>query len=79
VAAEYTWGVSETLYIETFGCQMNAHDSEKVIGTLEQQGYAGVQDEAEAGLICITPARSGACQGAGGRGDSRGVVARGSD
>jgi tRNA-2-methylthio-N6-dimethylallyladenosine synthase len=30
---------------------MNAHDSEKVIGTLEQQGYARVQDEADAGLI----------------------------
>src|ERR1700704_7011848 len=30
---------------------MNAHDSEKVIGTLEQQGYARVQDEGEAGLI----------------------------
>jgi tRNA-2-methylthio-N6-dimethylallyladenosine synthase len=43
--------VSKTFYIETFGCQMNAHDSEKVIGTLEQQGYAQVQDEADAGLI----------------------------
>jgi tRNA-2-methylthio-N6-dimethylallyladenosine synthase len=43
--------VSKTFYIETFGCQMNAHDSEKVIGTLEQQGYAQVQDEAAAGLI----------------------------
>src|SRR5712675_3552656 len=30
---------------------MNAHDSEKVIGTLEQQGYARVEDEGEAGLI----------------------------
>ena len=30
---------------------MNAHDSEKVVGTLEQQGYAQVQDEAAAGLI----------------------------
>ncbi len=30
---------------------MNAHDSEKVIGTLERQGYAQVQDEAAAGLI----------------------------
>ncbi len=30
---------------------MNAHDSEKVIGTLEQQGYARVDDEADAGLI----------------------------
>jgi tRNA-2-methylthio-N6-dimethylallyladenosine synthase len=43
--------VSKTFYIETFGCQMNAHDSEKVIGTLERQGYAQVQDEGEAGLI----------------------------
>ncbi|MCU1248857.1 MAG: modification enzyme MiaB family, partial [Edaphobacter sp.] len=47
----YTVAVSKTFYIETFGCQMNAHDSEKVIGTLEQQGYARVQDEGEAGLI----------------------------
>ncbi len=43
--------MSKTFYIETFGCQMNAHDSEKVIGTLEQQGYARVEDEAAAGLI----------------------------
>ncbi|GGG74004.1 tRNA (N6-isopentenyl adenosine(37)-C2)-methylthiotransferase MiaB [Edaphobacter dinghuensis] len=43
--------MSKTFYIETFGCQMNAHDSEKVIGTLEQQGYARVEDEADAGLI----------------------------
>jgi tRNA-2-methylthio-N6-dimethylallyladenosine synthase len=43
--------VSKTFYIETFGCQMNAHDSEKVVGTLEQEGYARVEDEADAGLI----------------------------
>ena len=30
---------------------MNAHDSEKVIGTLRQQGYQQVETEAEAGLI----------------------------
>lgn len=47
----YTAGVSKTFYIETFGCQMNAHDSEKVVGTLEQQGYERVEDEAAAGLI----------------------------
>ena len=47
----YTNSVSKTFFIETFGCQMNAHDSEKVIGTLEQQGYARVDDEADAGLI----------------------------
>ena len=44
-------GVTKTFYIETFGCQMNAHDSEKVIGTLEHEGYVRVEDEADAGLI----------------------------
>jgi tRNA-2-methylthio-N6-dimethylallyladenosine synthase len=41
----------KTFYIETFGCQMNAHDSEKVVGTLVHEGYRQVTDEADAGLI----------------------------
>ncbi len=41
----------KTFYLETFGCQMNAHDSEKVIGTLLQQGYRQVETEDDAGLI----------------------------
>jgi tRNA-2-methylthio-N6-dimethylallyladenosine synthase len=41
----------KTFYLETFGCQMNAHDSEKVIGTLQQEGYRQVETELEAGLI----------------------------
>ncbi|MFZ1940114.1 MAG: tRNA (N6-isopentenyl adenosine(37)-C2)-methylthiotransferase MiaB [Terracidiphilus sp.] len=41
----------KTFYLETFGCQMNAHDSEKVIGTLRQQGYRQVETEEDAGLI----------------------------
>ena len=41
----------KTFYLETFGCQMNAHDSEKVIGTLRRQGYRQVETEQEAGLI----------------------------
>src|SRR5271165_1020249 len=41
----------KTFYIETFGCQMNFHDSEKVVGTLISEGYAQVQREEEAGLI----------------------------
>ena len=40
----------KTFYIETFGCQMNAHDSEKVVGTLLREGYTQA-DEADAGLI----------------------------
>jgi tRNA-2-methylthio-N6-dimethylallyladenosine synthase len=41
----------KTFYIETFGCQMNVHDSEKVIGTLIQQGYAQVESVEAADLI----------------------------
>ena len=41
----------KTFYLETFGCQMNAHDSEKVIGTLISEGYQQVQTVEEAGLI----------------------------
>ena len=41
----------KTFYLETFGCQMNAHDSEKVIGTLQHEGYRQVDSEEEAGLI----------------------------
>ncbi|HZQ92849.1 MAG TPA: tRNA (N6-isopentenyl adenosine(37)-C2)-methylthiotransferase MiaB [Terriglobales bacterium] len=42
---------SKTFYIETFGCQMNAHDSEKVVGTLIEQGYRQVATVEEAGLV----------------------------
>jgi len=41
----------KTFFLETFGCQMNAHDSEKVIGTLVREGYRKVETEEEAGLI----------------------------
>jgi tRNA-2-methylthio-N6-dimethylallyladenosine synthase len=41
----------KTFYLETFGCQMNAHDSEKVIGTLQREGYRRVETEQDAGLI----------------------------
>lgn len=38
-------------YIETFGCQMNAHDSEKVIGTLLARGYSQVEAPGDADLL----------------------------
>src|SRR6266404_3763403 len=41
----------KTFYLETFGCQMNVHYSEKVIGTLQQQGYRQVPTVEEAGLV----------------------------
>jgi tRNA-2-methylthio-N6-dimethylallyladenosine synthase len=40
-----------TFYLETFGCQMNAHDSEKVVGTLLHAGYRQVETVEEAGLV----------------------------
>jgi tRNA-2-methylthio-N6-dimethylallyladenosine synthase len=41
----------KTFYIETFGCQMNVHDSEKVIGTLLEKGYSQVEEPETAGLV----------------------------
>src|SRR5579863_6670100 len=44
-------GPDKTFYLETFGCQMNVHDSEKVIGTLVSEGYRQVETVEEAGLV----------------------------
>ncbi len=41
----------KTFYLETFGCQMNAHDSEKVVGTLLAQGYSQVETPEAAALV----------------------------
>ena len=41
----------KTFYLETFGCQMNVHDSEKVIGTLLHEGYQQVETVEQADLI----------------------------
>jgi tRNA-2-methylthio-N6-dimethylallyladenosine synthase len=43
--------VIKRFYIETFGCQMNAHDSEKVIGTLLARGYDQVETAEGAELV----------------------------
>jgi len=40
-----------TFYIETFGCQMNVHDSEKVAGVLMSRGLRPVENDDEADLI----------------------------
>ena len=41
----------KTFYLETFGCQMNVHDSEKVVGTLVREGYTQVETVEAADLI----------------------------
>jgi len=39
--------------IETFGCQMNVHDSERMAGLLEQAGYEATPDAADADVVVI--------------------------
>jgi tRNA-2-methylthio-N6-dimethylallyladenosine synthase len=39
--------------IETFGCQMNVHDSERMAGLLEQAGYEAADDAADADVVVI--------------------------
>jgi tRNA-2-methylthio-N6-dimethylallyladenosine synthase len=45
--------VGRKYFIETFGCQMNVHDSERIAGLLEQDGYEAVPDESSADLVVI--------------------------
>jgi tRNA-2-methylthio-N6-dimethylallyladenosine synthase len=39
--------------IETFGCQMNVHDSERLAGLLESHGYAPASTDREADVIVV--------------------------
>ena len=39
--------------IETHGCQMNVHDSERMAGLLEQAGYEATSDDRDADVIVI--------------------------
>jgi tRNA-2-methylthio-N6-dimethylallyladenosine synthase len=40
-------------FIETYGCQMNVHDSERMAGLLEQSGYDRADSDADADLVVI--------------------------
>ena len=45
--------MSRRAYIETFGCQMNVHDSERIAGLLEQSGYDLTDKPDDADLIVL--------------------------
>jgi len=49
--AQELGGEGKSFYIETFGCQMNVHDSEKVAGVLMARGYRPVDSHEEADVI----------------------------
>ena len=40
-----------SFHVATFGCQMNAHDSEKLVGILERIGYKEVEEEEKADFV----------------------------
>ncbi|MGH9384879.1 MAG: tRNA (N6-isopentenyl adenosine(37)-C2)-methylthiotransferase MiaB [Vicinamibacterales bacterium] len=40
-------------FIETYGCQMNVHDSERMAGLLEQSGFDAAESDADADLVVI--------------------------
>lgn len=46
-------GVARRYRVETFGCQMNMHDGERIAGLLEADGYVPASPEPEADLIVL--------------------------
>ena len=44
-------GKHKKFYSLAMGCQMNAHDSEKLEGMLDEMGYERTQEETEADFI----------------------------
>ena len=51
VAPAESASAGRTFYLETFGCQMNVHDSEKVAGVLLARGYRPTTDPDRADLV----------------------------
>jgi tRNA-2-methylthio-N6-dimethylallyladenosine synthase len=45
--------VARKYLIETYGCQMNVHDSERMAGLLEQAGFEATSSDADADVIVI--------------------------
>ncbi len=45
--------MSKLYLLQTFGCQMNEHDSERIAGLLEADGYRPTTDQAEADVIVL--------------------------
>ena len=43
----------KNFYIQTFGCQMNEHDSETLAGMLTELGYTQIFDEKDAQLVIL--------------------------
>ncbi len=42
---------TKSVFIYTYGCQMNVHDSEKILGVLSEKGYVSAEEPDNADLI----------------------------
>jgi tRNA-2-methylthio-N6-dimethylallyladenosine synthase len=45
--------MEKKVYIQTFGCQMNVHDSEQIITLLRERGYAETRHPGDADVILV--------------------------
>ena len=43
--------MTRTYLVETYGCQMNVHDSERIAGLLDEAGYVPVAEGAQADIV----------------------------
>lgn len=50
---EFSTGARGLYHIATYGCQMNAHESEKLAGLLESAGYSAADDPGQADVIVL--------------------------
>src|ERR1700758_3565324 len=46
---------SRRMYIESFGCQMNVYDTQRMADTLAADGYTGTAELEEADLVLLNP------------------------
>ena len=47
------WLVAGKYIVRTHGCQMNEHDSERIAGLLESDGYTAAESDADADVIVV--------------------------
>jgi tRNA-2-methylthio-N6-dimethylallyladenosine synthase len=45
--------MSQRYYVETYGCQMNVHDSERMSGLLEEAGFVRAEEVEDADVVVI--------------------------
>ena len=58
-------GRTPTAYVETYGCQQNEADSEKLRGYLVMSGYAMVQEAEGADVVIMNTSPSGRTRSSG--------------